>query len=293
MKIAAACYPPDWHPTPEDRDAKLAAWVAEAADQGADLLVFPEYAGIEAALIGAPDGDGDPRRFRDRMAEGAEDWCALHRRLAQAHGVTILAGSLAVREGAGFVNRAYLCTPEGAVGHQDKLILTPYERDPMQMAPGAGLTLFDTSLGRIAVLICYDSEFPLIARAALEAGAEILLVPSCTELPAGQTRVRQSARARAIEGQCLVVQSPLTGRVDGCELVEEDTGRAGIFCPPDLGLPADGILAQGETDVPGWTYAQVDLAAIAAPRAHGQVGNFAHWVEQDARLENVTLSRLR
>ena len=293
MKIAAACYPPDWHVTHEDRDAKLSHWVREAAEAGAELLVFPEYAGIEAALIGAPDGNGDPLRFRDRMAEGAENWCSLHADLAKRFGVTILAGSLAVREGTGFVNRAYLCTPEGGVGHQDKLILTPYERREMHMTPGSELKVFDTGLGRLAILICYDSEFPLLARAALEAGADMLLVPSCTEAPAGQTRVRQSARARAIEGQCLVVQAPLTGEVEGCDLVEVDTGRAGIFAPPDLDLPPDGILAQGETDVPGWTYAEVDLAAIAEPRRSGQVGNFGHWPEQDHRLANVTAEDLR
>jgi predicted amidohydrolase len=121
----------------------------------------------------------------------------------------------------------------------------------------------------------------------------MILVPSCTDGPAGQTRVRQSARARAIESQCLVVQAPLVGRVAGCDVVDESTGRVGFFCPPDDGLPDDGILAQGQTDHAGPVVADLDPGAILAPRRTGQVGNFAHWDEQqrhDARVESVPLA---
>lgn len=293
MKIAAAAYHPEWHADWDAMAAKLEAWVSGAATKGADLLVFPEYAGVEAALIGAPDGNDDPIRWRDAMARAADDWAALHRDLAMRHGVTILSGSLNAGRPDGVVNRAMLCTPEGATGAQDKLIPTPYERQALQLIPGAELQVFDTALARIGILICYDSEFPLLARALLDAGADLILVPSCTEQPAGQTRVRQSARARAIEGQCLVVQAPLVGTVPGCDIVDQNTGRAGIFCPPDYRLPADGIIAQGDTDIPGWTLAEVDLAHIGSARQTGQVGNFAHWPEQDHRIKSVTQISLR
>jgi hypothetical protein len=68
-------------------------------------------------------------------------------------------------------------------------------------------------------------------------------------------------------------------------VVNLNTGRAGIFCPPDLDLPQDGIIAQGDADVVGWTIAEVDAAAIAAPRILGQVGNFSHWMKQDGRSD--------
>ena len=74
--------------------------------------------------------------------------------------------------------------------------------------------------------------------ALVEAGADMILVPSCTDLPAGQTRVRQSCRARAIEGQCLVVQAPLVGAVAGCDIVDVSTGRAGHPTPPPGKPPA-------------------------------------------------------
>ena len=80
------------------------------------------------------------------------------------------------------VNRTRLIAPNGKSAVQDKQIMTVFERDPWDVATGSRpLKLFDTSLGKIGVLICYDSEFPLLGRALIEAGAAYILVPSCTE----------------------------------------------------------------------------------------------------------------
>ncbi|GGL63347.1 carbon-nitrogen hydrolase family protein [Wenxinia marina] len=282
MRIAATAY----------HCERLSGWVAHETKMddllraaAADLVVLPEYAAMEAALMAGPATLSEIG-WRDLAAERAGAWVDQAVHVAALHGCWLLAGSGPVETDRGVVNRAWLVGPEGQVAHQDKLILTPYEREVMDMVPGEDLRLFETPLGRVGVLICYDSEFPLLARALVEAGADAILVPSCTDLPQGQTRVRVSARARAVEGQCLVVQSPLVGRVEGCELLEVSTGRAALFVPPDLGQPADGILAQGKTDVPGAVVAEVDLAAIARVRTEGQVGNAAHWPEQ-ARILRV------
>jgi predicted amidohydrolase len=175
-------------------------------------LVFPEYAGIESVWISTPDRDRGPNIWCLRMAEAAWDWQRMHSDLAVKYGVHILAGSLCVAEGRAFVNRAFLVSPDGKRGWQDKMIPTPYERQVMNVTGRDSLRLFDTALRKIGVLICYDSEFPLLARGLIAADADMLLVPGCSELTAGQTRVRQSCRARAIEGQSLVVQSPLKAR---------------------------------------------------------------------------------
>ena len=280
MKIAACAIAPDWCPDWQALVQRMRASVSEAVEAGAELLLFPEYAGCAAALIGTPEDDPAARVWAERMADKAEDWRDLHLALAQEFGVWIVAGSLCARSEGGLVNRAYILGPEGQVNWQDKIILTPYEREEMKLTGGQGLRLFETGLGRIGILICYDSEFPLLARALVVAGAEMLLVPSATDFPAGQTRVRQSCRARAIEGQCLVVQAPVLGGIAGCDILDCGTGRVGVFGPPDYGLPPDGILAQGGTDVPGWVICDVDPQAIAAARQSGQVANFNHWDEQ-------------
>lgn len=289
MKIAISAYRPRWHATWADLEAHLTAFVAEAAGQGADLLVFPEYGGFEAGLIGAPESAQGALWWRDMITGRAADWLGLHQRLAATFGVHILAGSICATTPRGVVNRAYLCAPDGTADFQDKLILTPYERTQMDLVAGDGIKVFDTMLGRIGVLICYDSEFPLLARAMVAAGVDMILVPSATDLQGGYTRVSQSCRARAIEGQCLIVQSPILGPVDGCEVIDTGTGAAGAFCPPDYGLPQDGIFALGKLDQHGWIVVDADPSAIAAPRQGGQVGNYAHWVEQeDGRIDRVT-----
>jgi predicted amidohydrolase len=281
MKIAAVAYRCDRHPGWLSHEIKLDRILNEA---DADLVVFPEYAAMEAALVAGPPS-ATVTEWRDLAADRAGDWVNQFRLMAQKHRCHIVAGSGPVHTDRGVVNRSWLITPDGSVDHQDKLLLLPYERQEMGLIGGDDLRLFDTSLGKIGLLICYDSEFPVQARALCEAGAEMILVPSCTDFPAGQTRVRQSCRARAIENQCLIVQAPLVGEVPDCEIIDRSTGRAGFFCPPDHGLPADGILAQGEIDRPGPITIEIDPAAIAAPRLTGQVGNFSHWPEG---LETVT-----
>lgn len=275
MKISAVSYQCERLPGWVAHEAKLDAILREAA---ADLVVFPEYAAMEAALIAGPP-TATVTEWRDLAAERAGEWVNQFRHMAHIHNCHIVAGSGPVRTDKGVVNRSWLIAPDGSTDHQDKLLLLPYEREEMGLIAGDDLRLFDTALGKIGLLICYDSEFPLQARALCDAGAEMILVPSCTDFPAGQTRVRQSCRARAIENQCLIVQAPLVGEVPGCDIIDRSTGRSGFFCPPDHGLPADGILAQGQTDQPGTVTIEVTPAAIAAPRLTGQVGNFSHWPE--------------
>lgn len=279
VTIAAAAYAPDYHDDWSGLAAKLERWVVDAAGQGAGLLVFPEY-GSEAGLVGACPRDAEAYVWAEHMARDTDVYVGLLTELAKRHSVYILTASGVVATEDRLVNRAHLIGPDGRVAHQDKVILTPFERNEMRVQPGETLSVFETEIGSLGILICYDSEFPILARNLVEAGAEILLVPSATEFPAGFTRVRQSARARAIENQCLVIHSPVLGRLTDCDILDGGTGRVGFFCPPDYGLPPDGILAQGAMDEPGWTIAEVDLDTVSAARTSGQVGNFGHWPEQ-------------
>ncbi len=284
VTIAAAAYPLDWFADFDAFATKTSRWVGEAAENGAQLLVFPEYGAMELASLGGKAVAGD--------LEGALSEAARHRpaadtllaRLAVEHGVHILGGSGPVFTSDRPVNRATFFGPGGVLGHQDKQIMVRFEREDWGVLPGAGLTLFETDIGRIGIVICYDSEFPLLARQLTEAGAEILLAPSATETWAGYNRVRIGAMARALENQCITVQAPLVGQSQWCAGCEENTGRAGIYGPPDRGWPAEGVLAESERDAPGWTYATISRQKIADTRADGGVLNFNHWKEQEPRL---------
>ena len=292
MRLALASYRPDWHLDWDALADKLERWVADASGQGADLCVFPEYAGIEAALIGEPAACPGPTVWRDAMCAAADKWADLNATLARTHKLHILAGSLCAQDAGKTVNRTWLCGPGGDICIQDKLIPTPYERDDLGLTGGRTLNIAETSIGRLGILICYDSEFPVLARTLAAAGADLILVPSCTDFPAGQTRVRQSCRARAIEQQIAVAQAPLVGQVAGCDVVDTSTGRAGLFCPPDHGLPPSGILAEGTLDTPGWTIADLGVALTSSARRAGQVGNFDHWDEQATPPVSLTYSAI-
>ncbi len=285
MKLAAAAYPLDFLPDWAAYRAKLSDWVGRAADQGAELLVFPEYGAMELAALGGAEIAADLEAALHEVMRHGPQVIALHEDLAARHGVHILGASApAMAEAARPVNRAILYGPEGVIGHQDKQIMTRFEREDWDIAPGSSLCVFDTALGRIGVIICYDAEFPLLARALVEAGAEILLAPSATEALAGYTRVKVGAMARALENQCVVAHSPTVGPAQWCPAVDMNTGAAAIYGPPDLGFPETGILAQTDLNAPGWAMAEIDLAAIARVRQEGAVLNHAHWDEQKMHL---------
>lgn len=286
MKVAAAAYPLDFLSGWEACEAKLTAWVNEAADLGAGLLVFPEYGAMELATLAgraaAADLEASLGAVSDRVARAD----AILAGLARARGVHILAPSAPVfaDEGGRPVNRARLIGPEGVLGAQDKQIMTRFERETWHVVPGGPLRVFDLGGLRVGVLICYDAEFPLLGRALVEAGADAILVPSCTDTLAGYWRVRVGAMARALEGQCVVVHAPLVGAAPWSPAVDENIGAAAIYGPPDLGFPPTGVVAEGGLNRPGWVVADIDPAAVARVRREGAVLNHSHWTEQAGRL---------
>ncbi|MDR0810373.1 MAG: carbon-nitrogen hydrolase family protein [Gemmobacter sp.] len=292
MKIAAAAYPLDYFDNFNAYAAKITAWVDEAVGEGAALLVFPEYGAMELGSLGGRAIAADLEACLHEVARWKPQVDALHVALAARHRVHILGASAPFfPEGTGRpVNRATLYGPTGVIGHQDKQIMTRFEREIWFVEPGRGLTVFDTALGRIGVVICYDSEFPLLARALVEAGAEILLVPSCTDTFRGFTRVRVGAMARALENQCVTVHAPTVGPCDFCPAVDENVGRAAIYGPPDLGFPDDGILAQTALNAPGWAIAEVSLQAVDEVRRAGGVLNHLHWAEQHQCLADGAIT---
>ncbi len=284
MKIATAAYPLDWLDSWAQFEDKLASWVGDAAGQGADLLVFPEYAAMELSTLDGAEVAGDLQKSISAVSERMEEVASLHQKLAAEYKVHILGASAPVHADYALpVNRAEFYCPCGARDHQDKQIMTMFERDPWRIGAGGPLKLFDTALGKIGVLICYDSEFPLLGRALQE--ADVILMPSCTEALAGYWRVRIGAMSRALETQCVTAQASIVGTAPWSTSVEENTGMGGIFGPPDTGFPATGVLAEGVLNQPGWTLAEVDLESIAHVRAKGVVRNRSHWDEQDLRAK--------
>lgn len=280
IQVAAAQYPIGQPATFEDWERNLAAWVADGAATGAELLLFPEYGAIELAATCGEPVYRDLQATLSACADLVPRMEAVHVRLAREHGVHILTGSGPSRRADGrFTNTARLVTPAGRVGVQDKMIMTPFEV-AWGVVPGDTLNVFETALGRIAIAICYDCEFPLLVRAMVEAGAEVVLIPSCTERLAGYHRVRAGAAARALENQIATVTSPTIGDAPWSPAVDRNTGAAGIFTPPEAAVAETGVLAEGRLNDPGWIAASIDLEALRAVRATGEMRNSADWYRQ-------------
>lgn len=293
VRIAAAQYPIERFPQLSDYHDKIARWVAEAAGSGAQLLVFPEYGAMEYA---GPSADGgDLAASLAVVSQAMETLGEVHADLARRHRVHILASSgPSARPGGRYVNAATLFAPSGRRGTQEKLVMTPFEKD-WGISAGAALCVFETTLGRIGVAICYDCEFPLLVRAQAEAGADIVLVPSCTEFRSGYHRVRTAGLARALENGIAAVQSPTVGIARWSPSVDRNYGAAGIYVPAERDISDDGVLVKGTPGRPGWVHGEVDLARLRGVRERGEMRNFLDWPLQpgahalpQARLVDLT-----
>jgi predicted amidohydrolase len=278
ITIAAAQY--DYHAVASVADwrRRVTRWVEEAVRIGAEVLVFPEYAAMELANIGNRGLD-----LQDSIIAVSDltgEIIDLHQALARKHGVMIVAGSAPCRNSQGTFNVAQVFGPKGTHETFTKIMPTPWERDPWNITAGRALKVFDIGIAKVGLVICYDIEFPLLARALAEAGADIILAPSNTETAWGYWRVRLGAQARALENQIYTVQSPTVGSAPFCTAVENNTGAAGIFAPPDRGFPQDGVVALGEMNKPQWVTAKLDLDLTRELRQSGGVRTYDHWSEQ-------------
>lgn len=265
--------------------AHLDALVAEAVGSGAELLLLPEYAAMTLTGLLPESERGDLHKSIFGIQSLLPRWLELCEDLARKHAVYFCPGSAPVADSDGkYRNRAFLFGPDGALGHQDKIIMTRFEREQWNIAGGVeGLSTFETPFGRLGILICYDNEFPMLARRLAERGVDLVLAPSCTDTEAGYYRVRIGAQARALENQFAVLVSPTAGLAPWSPAVDENAGRAALYVPADYGMPPSGVWAESDavfTPDSRWLYGEIDLADVAKLRKEGQVALYRDWPEQ-------------
>ncbi len=293
MKLAAACYPIDWIWGYLGLVEKYDAWVSEAVAEGADLLVFPEYGAMELAALAGEATAGNLTRSMRAVSDLLPDYWQMCAELARRHDVHILTGSGPCRAGGAWVNRAMFVTPSGGRQRNDKQMLTPWERDTMGLTPGDRLFLMDTALGRIGVLIGCDAAVPMFAGPLVEAGADILLIPTQTAAWEAYDRIRSAAMARALDGRCVTVLAVTHGRAGWNPVLAENAGAAGVYAPPEDGLPAAAVTTEEDTNQPGWTFGTVDLEAIRRRRSDGAAPSGADdavGVPEASEVQTITLA---
>jgi len=245
--------------------------VETAADYRCQLVVFPEYFTVQLLTLG-----NVKRPIREQvkdLARQAPRFVEMMADAARQHGIYIVGGTIpAEDEPSGQIqNRCHFFSPSGGVGVQGKLHMTRFEREEWIVSASRRLKIFDTDFGKVAVTICYDVEFPEIARAAARAGATILVVPSCTDDRQGFLRVRYCAQARAIENQMYVVHSSTVGSLPMVPAVSLNYGQASILTPSDFAFSRDGILAEGIPNQEMMVIGELNLKLVSEARSGGTV----------------------
>ncbi|WP_017733223.1 carbon-nitrogen hydrolase family protein [Nafulsella turpanensis] len=276
VKIASAQYPIVEHKTFDEWHQHLEEWIAGAAKEGAQLLLFPEYGSLDLLpLLPEEAGLMNVREQIKAMDTLRGDFCSAFAELAGKYNVAIVAPSFPVQEEGNVLNRAYVFSSKGMVGYQDKFFTTRFEAEDWGVgrAPKV-LTLFEAPWGSFGIQICYDVEFALGSKLLASEGASLILAPSCTETIRGSSRVHIGARARALETQAFSIVSQTVGDAPESTAVPVNYGQAACYCAPVLDMPERGIMEKMMPQVPGWLFQSPDLAEIEKLRNEGRVFNF-------------------
>lgn len=177
--------------------------IGQAADKNAQLITLPEIFFYPYELLALR-----------KVADSDNSTVEKLQQVALKHGIYLCTGSMAVRDknGKGIRNTAYLIAPSGEIlltyskCHLfDVKFKDLHVRESVIFVPGTGVSIVDTPIGKIGILICYDIRFPEIARACTLKGAEIIIVPAAFNTVTGPPHWHALFQARAIENQIYIL----------------------------------------------------------------------------------------
>ena len=188
---------------------KIAQLTADAAAKGAELIVFPE-AFISAyprgmgfgAVVGARTDEGreDFRRYWESSVDVPGPEVDSLAALAHDHNVHLVIGVIE-RDGGTLYCTVLFFSPEGYLGKHRKLMPTGSERLVWGFGDGSTLPVFETPLGRLGSVICWENYMPLMRMAMYNKGIQLYCAPTA------DTRDSWFATMRhiAVEGRCFVL----------------------------------------------------------------------------------------
>jgi predicted amidohydrolase len=234
-----------------------------------DILVLPEYSILPLLKEEKSVSRTKVRDYYDKVFPALEPrMLDYFKQLSTEFSVNILIGShWTLIKGLPY-NAAYFFMPGEEVLVYPKCKPTPPE-EAMGMVPGEkpGLVTLQNGV-KIGILICFDVEFPELARNLAFQGADILLVPSLTLNNRGAARVEICARSRAIENQLYVVSSTNQAYLDfPVEKPIRGVGRVGIFGPADNKTRlSDGVVVQAAKDGDVILLAELNLDVLQESR---------------------------
>ncbi len=246
-------------------------FVDALSDYKCDVALFPEF--FNAPLMGLSPSDSSIDAIW-HLAEYTDEIRTAMSQLAVAYNITIIAGSMPLIEDDELYNVSFICNRDGTIESQYKLHLTPHEKTDWIMKGGNRLSAFDTDFGKIGVLICYDVEFPELARLLSEQDMKILFVPFWTDTKNGYLRVRRCAQARAIENECYVAIAGSVGNLPKVDNVDIQYGQTAVFSPSDFAFPHDAIVSETTPNTEMTLIVDLDLDKLTKLQNEGSVRNY-------------------
>jgi predicted amidohydrolase len=227
LKVAAIQYDLAEGISPQVFFQKVEKFIAETAQQGAEVVVFPEL--ITTEMVDYQSAISEKDQLRTLAQEVTPQYFQFIKDQAKKYKVSIMGGTSPRVSGKDIFNTAILALPDGRAFYQDKIFLTPDEKNWGWQA-GKKINLIDAPWGRSVILICFDSEFPGISNRLVKHAPEVLFVPSWTSTEAGFNRVDWSTKARAIEHFAFVVK---TATVPHVRSTQPHFGNASIVGPQE------------------------------------------------------------
>lgn len=243
-----------------------------ASGYKADFVVFPEL--YTLALLSAENKKHTPDEAVRDMTAYTDRYIQAMQGMAISYNINIIGGSHPTFVEDKLKNVCYVFLRDGEVHKQAKIHPTPNERYWWNMEGDNDLNVIQTDCGPIGVLICYDSEFPELARHLADQGALMLFVPFCTDERQGYLRVTYCSQARAIENQVYVATAGVVGNIPDVENMDINYASSQIMTPCDFPFARDGIAAIAAVNTETIIFADLNLGDLLLARKSGSVQNF-------------------
>jgi len=247
-------------------------FVDVVADYRGDFVMFPELFTLQ--LLSIEDQELSPAESIEALTKYTPRLKEALRDMALRYNINIIGGTHPTRVESGRVeNIAYVFLRDGRVHEQPKIHPTPNEVYWWNIEGGSVLNAIDTDCGPIGVLICYDSEFPELARHLADQGVHILFVPFCTDERQSYLRVRYCCQARAVENQFFVVMSGNVGNLPNVHNMDIQYAQSCILTPCDFPFARDGVAADTTPNVETVAIADLRPETLVMARNNGTVQN--------------------
>ncbi len=189
---------------------KVARFTEEAADAGAELVLFPEaFVGGYPRGLGfgatvghrSPEGREEYRKYWEAAIEVPGSACTALGEIAARHRVYLVTGIIERENGTLYCTVVFF-GPDGAyLGKHRKLMPTGSERLIWGFGDGSTMPVFDTPLGRMGAVVCWENYMPLMRAAHYAKGVQLYLAPTAD----GRDSWLATMRHVALEGRCFVL----------------------------------------------------------------------------------------